>query len=363
MRILPLALASLLLMTLPSCGAPPGKGAQDLPGQARLIHELFVGHYHPNWQGAYGLIGQSYLYRVTKDERYLDFATKRNSLCALEIGGWVDDTAWVCLAAMQWWDATGRKNADWVADVRKKYETRRAEGLIAHHEGYWTWYADKGRKDFSNENMNQMVTVACWLYDATREKRYLDDALLVWNGNAEAPGIEKRLYRGNGRWQGKPGVMEAGAELPFIGAGYLSVGAALYRATGDPKYKRIVVDTAHFILDPANGWVDGENYYQKTMDGSGAVVGFLMDGYGAAPEEMADVLEKCKTTLDHVWTNGHGRAKVVLHDPSTHAIRHGWNPEGGERGMAANEIGKTMSQGCALWAWGSVAYQESRRAK
>lgn len=361
-------IAALCLLALPLSCAPPRAAAprtaeSDLAAQARLIHERFTTQYLPHWQGAYGLIGQAYLYRLTGDARYRDFATRESRLYKLETGGWVDDTAWVCLAILEWWDATGRGNGWWLADARQRYETRKAEGLIARHEGYWTWYATAGHRDFSNENMNQMATVACRLYEATGERRYLDDALLVWNGDGTAPGIERHLYRGGGRWEGKPGVMHAGAEFPFLGAGYVSLAAALYRATGEERYRRIAVDTAHYVMDPANGWVDGESFYQTTMDGNGAVVGFLMDGYAVAPDEMQDILEKCKKALDHVWTNGHGKAKVVLHDPATHGIRHAWNPAGGEKGMAANEIGRAMSQGCALWAWGSVAYHEAARAR
>ena len=99
-----------------------------------------------------------------------------------------------------------------------------------------------------------MASVACWLYEATRDKRFLEDALLVWNGDKTSPGVEKALYKGDGRWEGKPGVAAFGKQLPWEGAEYCSIGASLYRITGDERYKAVVIATAMRILSPAGGW-------------------------------------------------------------------------------------------------------------
>ncbi len=332
--------------------------------QAKEIDGLFRMVYRPDWRGAYGLIGQAYLYKLTKDKSYLDFVTKQNNILRLDNGEWVDDVAWVCQAILLWWDATGRKNSKWFKNVKKRYDRARKSGLLLHEEGYWTWYNYKKRwffnpgKRFTNSLMNQMVVIACWIYEVTGEKKYLNDALLIWNGDKDYPGIEKRLYKGTGIWKGKPGRAAFGAELPFNGGGYLSVGSALYRVTKDEKYKKIVIDTAKYLLNPENDWVAEKYYYQKYVDGNGAFVNFLMDAYSTAPTKLATILFKCKKMLDHVWTNNKGKSIVTLHYTNDHGIRHGWNPEGGEDGFYPDEVGTTLAQAEALRAWGVVAYYE-----
>ena len=332
--------------------------------QAEKIDGLYRMVYKPDWRGAHGLIGQAYLYKLTKDKSYLDFVTKEHEILRLDNGEWVDDVAWVSLAILHWWDATGRKNDKWFKNVKKRYDRARKSKLLLHEDGYWTWYNYKKRwlfnpgKRFTNSLMNQMVVIACWLYEVTGEKKYLDDALLVWNGDKNYPGIEKRLYKGNGIWEGKPGRAAFGAELPFNGGAYLSVGTALYRITKDEKYKKILIDTAKYLLNPKNNWVAEKYYYQKHIDGNGAFVNFLMDAYSIAPDELAEVLFKCKEMLDHVWTNNNGKSRVTLHQDIDHGIRHGWNPEGGEDGYYPDEIGTTLAQAEALRAWGVVAYYE-----
>ncbi|MDD5065540.1 MAG: hypothetical protein PHF84_00700, partial [bacterium] len=311
--------------------------------QAEKIDSLFRVVYKPDWRGAYGLIGQSYLYKITKDQSYLNFIIKKN-IIKLDNGEWVDDVAWDCLAILYWWDVTGQANSEWLMNVKKRYDKARKDKLLKHDDGYWTWYNVKKRifqfdKRFTNSNMNQMVIVACWLYRATGERKYLNDALLVWNGDNNFPGIEKKLYKGKGKWEGRPGKAAFGAELPFNGAGYLSIGSALYNATQDQKYKKIVIDTAKYILNPKNGWVEDVYFYQKYVDGNGAFVNFLMDAYSIAPNELSDVLKKCKKMLDHVWTNNYGKSKVILHREIDNGIRHGWNPYGGEDGYYPDEIG------------------------
>lgn len=331
--------------------------------QAEKIENHFRSVYKPDWRGAYGLMGQAYLYKLTKNKSYLDYVTKEIDLLKLSNGEWVDDVAWVCLALLHWWDATGRTNKKWLRNVINRYDKFRRKKLLTANNGYWTWYNIpksffQFKKRFTNSNMNQMVTVACWLYRITGGKKYLNDVLLVWEGNKDHIGIEKKLYKGNGIWKGKPGPAASGAELPFNGAGYLSIGSALYKATKNNKYKKIVIDTTKYILNPENNWVDEEHYYQKYIDGNGAFIHFLMDAYSIAPKELSFVLSRCKKMLDHVWTNNEGKAKVILHRESDHGIRHGWNPFGGEEGYFPNEIGTTLAQAEALRAWGIVSYYE-----
>jgi len=276
-------------------------------------------------------------------------------------GTWVDDRAWVCLAELMWWRVTGGTDMGLVMDAVKRYQEARRQGRFSRHEGFWSWYnwppgANVGERIFTNTSMNQMVTVACRLYEATANKRFLKDALLAWNEDKRHPGIEKTWYLGEGRWSGRPGQAAFGKELPWEGTGYCSVAAALYRVTGETRYRDIAVQTAKRILDPTTGWVDSEDYYQLRMDGSGAFVHFLLDAYDIAPDALADIQGKIEKMLQHVWTNHHGAATVTLHRVEDHGIRNGWNPRGGEDGYGVGEIGTVHAQGEAARAFGAFVY-------
>jgi hypothetical protein len=329
--------------------------------RAYLVSKLYQSVYTPGWEGAYGAIGDAYLFAVTKDSALLRFHTIQHPLTSLYNGYWVDDRAWACLAELYWWDASGRTNMLLVTDASQRYIEARTAGMLSNHEGYWTWYnyppnARVNEKIFTNSNMNQMVSVACRLYEATGDRRFLDDALRVWAGDGSSPGIEKSLYKGSGRWEGKKGLAAFGKELPWGGTEYCSIGASLYRATKDPKYKRIVVATAKRILDPGTGWVDPVDFYQVHMDGNGAFVHFLMDAYQIAPAELNDIPGKVEKMLEHVWSNHHGTAELILHREFDHGIRNGWNPQGGEDGYGVNEVGTVHAQGEATRAFCIFAY-------
>lgn len=329
--------------------------------RAYAVNRLYQKVYTPGWEGAYGAIGNAFMFAVTGDSALLRFHTIERSLLRLDNGYWVDDRAWACIAELKWWEVSGRWNTALVQDAARRYMQARNEGRLSNHEGYWTWYnwpphARVNEPIFTNTNMNQMVTVACMLYEATGEQRYLDDALLVWNGDAQFPGVEKTLYKGNGRWQGRHGRAAFGKELPWNGTGYCSIGAALYRVTKDEKYRKIVVATAKRIMDPATGWVDPVDFYQLRMDGNGAFVNFLVDAYLIAPEELSDLPGKIERMLEHVWTNAHGRATVTLHRESDHGVRNGWNPHGGEDGYKVGDIGTVHAQAEAVRAFGAFAY-------
>ncbi len=323
----------------------------------RLFHQV----YTPGWEGAYGALGDAYLFAATNDSALLRFHFVDHPLTRLSNGYWLDDRAWACLAELTWWEFTGKTNMQLVIHAAQRYAEARTAGMLSNHEGYWTWYnyppAAKVKDPiFTNTNMNQMVNVACRLYDATRDERYLKDALLVWNGDRAAPGILKKLYRGNGRWTGREGRAAFGKELPWGGTGYCSIGAALYRSTKDPQYKKVVIETARRILDPGTGWVDPVDFYQIHMDGNGAFVHYLLDAYAIAPAELPDVPERVGRMLEHVWTNHHGTARVVLHRERDAGIRNGWNPDGGEDGYGVGEIGTVHAQGEAARAFGTFAY-------
>jgi hypothetical protein len=305
------------------------------------------------------------LFAATNDSALYRFHFIEKPLVQLFNGYWVDDRAWACLAELQWWEATGRTNSLLVTSAAQRYNEARNEGRLSNHEGYWTWYnwhptANVNEKIFTNSNMNQMVTVACKLYEATNEKHFLDDALLVWNGDARFPGIEKTLYKSNGRWEGKHGRAAFGKELPWGGIEYCSIGGALFRATGDPKYKTIVIATAKRMMDPRTGWIDTTDFYQLHMDGNGAFVNYALDAYMLAPDELADIPIKIEKMLEHVWTNHHGKATVTLHRESDHGIRNGWNPNGGEDGYGVGEVGTVHAQGEAVRAFGMFAYVKNK---
>ena len=165
--------------------------------RAYLIDELFHTVYTPCWEGAYGAIGDAYLFEAVHDSALLRFHSIDHDMTRMCEGTWVDDRAWVCLAEMQWWSVTGRVNTSLVDDVKHRYLQARSEGRLANVQGFWSWYnyppsSQSKVRIFTNSNMNQMVSVACWLYEATEEKRFLDDAMLVWNGDNTVPGIEDR---------------------------------------------------------------------------------------------------------------------------------------------------------------------------
>jgi hypothetical protein len=343
---------------------PTGLWLQRAYDVMRLFHRV----YTPGWEGAYGAIGSAFLFAVTQDSALLRFHTIQNNLTHLDNGYWVDDRAWAAIAELKWWEVTGQTNASLVRSAAKRYDRARVEGRLSHHEGFWTWYnwppdARVNEPIFTNTNMNQMVTVACMLFAATGEAQYLDDALLVWNGNKDFPGVEKTLYKGNGRWEGRPGRAAFGKELPWHGAGYCAIAAAMYRVTKDERYRKIAAATAKYIMSPAAQWVDQTDFYQVHMDGNGAFVNFLLDAFLIAPDDLADLPDKIERMLDHVWTNGHGRATVTLHRESDHGIRNGWNLHGGEDGYKVGEIGTVHAQAEALRAFGAFAYVKNKRAQ
>jgi hypothetical protein len=329
--------------------------------RAYAIDAEFHRVYTAGWEGANGAIGEAHLYAATGNANLLNSVMNLRPLTNMENGTWVDDRAWICLAELYWWQFSGRKNRIWVEDAKKRYDEAKEEGRLSNHEGFWSWYnySPKQKVDdiiITNSNMNQMVTVACMLYDATREERFYKDAILVWEGDSKYPGIEKTFYRGEGEWMGKQGRAAFGKQLPWDDASYCSVGAAMYRMTGNAKFKKIVAASANRIMDPLNGWIDSQDYYQLRMDGNGAFVHFVLDAYMIAPELLPEIPEKTEKMLEHVWTNHHGEASVTLHRFSDDGIRNGWNPFGGEEGYNVNEVGTVHAQSQAMRAFGVFAY-------
>lgn len=325
------------------------------------VTTLFHAVYTPCWEGAYGAIGDAYLFAATNDSSLLRFHLIEHDLKKMCVGTWVDDRAWVGLAELIWWEFTGKERMDLVLDAKHRYLDARNDGRLSNHEGFWSWYnwnptSNVPERIFTNSNMNQMATLGCKLYRATGDKQFLDDALLVWNGDKKTPGIEKTLYKGNGVWKGAAGLAAFGKQLPWEGVEYSSLAAELYRITNDKKYITIAIETARHVMDPANGWVDPNDFFQIHMDGNGAFVNFLLDAYAITPDELTDVLEKIETMLEHVWTNNHSMASVTLHRESDHGIRNGWNPHGGEDGYNVGEVGTVHAQGEAARAFGVFAF-------
>ncbi|MBL0176414.1 MAG: hypothetical protein IPP94_14315 [Ignavibacteria bacterium] len=346
---------------LPAPFVPTEKWLQ----RAYLLRPLFVKQYVAGWEAANGAIGDAYLYAITGDTALRRFHFVEHDLLYLFNGTWVDDRAWNALAEMYWWHVTGRTNALLVASAKNRYIEARDEGRLSNHEGYWSWYnwppnTKQQDRVFTNSNMNQMVNVACWLYEGTGEKQFLDDALRVWNGDGKSAGIIKKFYRGKGVWKGDSGLAAFGKQLPWEGSEYCSIGASLYRVTKNPKIRQIVIATAKRILDPKTGWVHPTDFYQLRMDGNGAFVHYLMDAYEIAPDELADIPAKVEAMLEHVWTNAHGTARLTLHRETDHAIRNGWNPNGGEDGYGVDALGNQHAQTQALRAFAVFAYFKNR---
>ncbi len=336
--------------------------------RAYAVDKEFQQVYTPAWEGANGAIGEAYLYAATGNANLLNTAMNIRPLTSMQNGTWVDDRAWICLAELYWWQFSGRKNRIWVEDAKKRYDEAKEEGRLSNHEGFWSWYnwSPKQKVEdmlITNSNTNQMVTVACMLYDATREERYYNDAILVWEGDSKYPGIEKTFYRGEGEWRGKEGRAAFGKQLPWEDASYCSVGAAMYRMTGNAKFKKIVAASAKRIMDPLNGWIDSQDYYQLRMDGNGAFVHFVLDAYMIAPELLPEIPEKIDKMLEHVWTNHHGEASVTLHRFGDDGIRNGWNPFGGEEGYKVDEVGTVHAQSQAMRAFGVFAYVQHENLK
>lgn len=329
--------------------------------RTKAIDALFHIVYTPCWEGAYGAIGDAYLFATTHDSSLMQFHLVDHNLTKMCVGQWVDDRAWVCLAELTWWDITGRTNSQLVQDAEHRYLEARNEKRFSNFEGFWSWYnwppgSNVRERIFTNSNMNQMVTVACELYEATRDRRFLQDALLAWNGNGTIPGIEQTWYKGNGLWVGKPGLAAFGQQVPWEGAGYCTVAAALYHATHEPRYRTIAIATAKRIMDPSNNWIDPAYFYQLRMDGNGAFVNFLLDAFSIAPDSLSGLLPKIRAMLEHVWTNHNGESVVTLHRESDNGIRNGWNPYGGEDGYNVDEIGTVHAQGEAVRAFGTFTY-------
>ncbi|MHB1050381.1 MAG: hypothetical protein ACYC09_09910 [Bacteroidota bacterium] len=329
--------------------------------RSRLIAKQFYKVYSAGWEGANGAIGDAFLFRATGDSAILRRYLHQFDMTQMFNGTWVDDRAWICLAELYWWEFSDKIHQHWIDDARQRYWSARSEGRMSSHEGFWSWYNyprhwNVNERIFTNSNMNLMVAVACRLYEATGDRRFLDDALTVWNGSGSVAGIEKTFYRGNGIWQGQGGPAAFGKQLPWESASYLPVLNALYRVTKDEKYKTIAVASARHILDPRTGWIDPVDRYQIHMDGNGAFVHFLLDAYEIAPDELSEIPEIIGTMLEHVWTNNHGRATVTLHREYDHAIRNGWNPHGGEDGYGVDEVGTVHAQSQALRAFGVFAY-------
>ncbi len=325
------------------------------------VDALFHDVYTPCWEGAYGAIGDAYLFAATGDSSLLRFHLVDHDLRNMCPGTWVDDRAWVCLAEMIWWKLTDKKYGQLVEDAIHRYDEARMQGRLSHFEGYWSWYnyppsLHSNQKIFTNSAMNQMATVACRLYEATGEQRFLDDALLVWNGDKTYSGIQQQLYKGNGKWEGKNGVVAFGKELGWEGSEYCSLGAMLFTITHNQKYKKITILTAQRVMNPDTGWVDRDDYFQIRMDGNGAFVNYLLDAYAIAPDDLHDIPDKIEKMLEHVWTNHHGMATVTLHRESDNGIRNGWNPNGGEQGYGVDEVGTVHGQGEAARAFGMFAY-------
>jgi hypothetical protein len=358
---IPSPLPPVRMNTPPSPAASLYRPTEKWLQRAYAIDVLFHRVYTPCWEGAYGAIGDAHLFAVTGDSALLRFYTVTHPLTEMCRQTWIDDQAWVCLAEMYWWRFTGKTTMAWVADAVRRYTEYRESGGLSNHEGFWSWYNfppnTQGQEQiFTNSNMNQMATVACWLYEVTHERRFLDDALLVWNGDRVAPGIEKTYYRGNGRWVGKSGLAAFGNPLPWMGAGYCSIAASLYRVTGEEKYRIIAAATAKRVMDPATGWVDPADFYQVRMDGNGAFIHFILDAYQIAPDELKEIPGRVEKSLEYVWTNAHGKASVVLHRETDHGIRNGWNGRGGEDGYRVGEVGTVHAQGEAVRAFGLYAY-------
>jgi len=368
----------LLLLFFFSCSNQSKQSAVPIPAdtlhvqsknkwveRSYLIGKQFYKVYTPGWEGANGAIGDAYLFRTTNDSSILQRYLYQYDLKQMNNGTWVDDRAWICLAELYWWEFSGRKNMQWIEDAKIRYLEARKEGRLSSHEGFWSWYnyppdANVNEQIITNSNMNQLVAVACKLFEATGDRRFLEDALKVWNGDGNIPGIEKTFYRGNGMWQGKGGLAAFGKQLPWESASYLSVLAALYHATNDAKYKTIAVASAKHILNTKTKWIDSTDCYQIHMDGNGAFVHFLLDAYEIAPNELSEIPGIVETMLEHVWTNNHGKATVILHRELDHSIRNGWNPNGGEDGYGVDEIGTVHAQSQALRAFGVFAYFKNK---
>jgi hypothetical protein len=329
--------------------------------RAFAVNQLYREVYTPCWEGAYGAIGDAYLFAATHDSSLMRFHLNEHPLVNMCAGTWVDDRAWICLAEIIWWKVTDKQFAYLIDDAQRRYDEARNEGRLSNHEGFWSWYnypptSSVRDRIFTNSNMNQMATVSAQLFEATGIPKYLTDALLVWKGDKRYPGIVTFLYKGNGKWEGKPGLAAFGKQLPWEGSEYCSLGASLYRVTNDTAIKNIVVATAKRITDPWNGWLDSHDYYQIRMDGNGAFVNFLLDAYATAPKELHILMDRIEIMLTHVWTNHGGTATVTLHRESDDGIRNGWNPNGGEDGYGVDEVGTVHAQGEAMRAFGIFAY-------
>ena len=108
--------------------------------RALAVTRSFHRVYTPCWEGAYGALGDAYLFLVTGDSSLYRFHLQRHPLTEMCEGTWVDDRAWVCLAELRWWEVTGKGNMALVIDAMRRYREAREQGRLSSHEGFWSWY-------------------------------------------------------------------------------------------------------------------------------------------------------------------------------------------------------------------------------
>ncbi len=164
--------------------------------RAYAVDKRFQEVYNGGWEAANGAIGEAFLYAATGNANLLKVYTERRKLTDMFNGTWVDDRAWICLAELYWWQFSGRTNSAWVEDAKKRYVEARSEGRLSNKEGFWSWYswppeAHVNDMIITNSNTNQMVTVACMLYDATHDRQFYKDAMAVWEGDRKTQGLKR----------------------------------------------------------------------------------------------------------------------------------------------------------------------------
>ena len=129
LRLPAIALTSIVVIYLavnlePSREQPPVKATFDSTSaafhptekwlqRAYAIDELYHGRYTPCWEGAYGAIGDAYLFAATRDSSLLRFHLIDHDLQRMCTGRWVDDRAWICLAEILWWEVTNKTNMEY----------------------------------------------------------------------------------------------------------------------------------------------------------------------------------------------------------------------------------------------------------
>jgi rhamnogalacturonyl hydrolase YesR len=201
-----------------------------------------------------------------------------------------DDNEWIAIALM---DAYARTHKKQYLETSKMIYRFLLTGLnnVAGGGFYWEEGNLKSKNTCSN---GPGVLVALRLYQATKEKAYLDTAISVYNWTKKNLLSPKGVYYDNIRL---PSLKIDSALYTYNAGSMLQSGVILYNITHDKKY----LDDALHVADGAekvffhNGKLPGNYWFNAVL-----IRGYL-ELYKV--EKNKARLNFIKADAEHVWTN------------------------------------------------------------